>query len=64
MNCETCPFKDPDRFKPEQIKLVLAENYRRNHMGCRDLFPGWKPGLCHRPPHPVCAGYEVKAEDS
>jgi hypothetical protein len=53
--CETCPFKDTKH--PRFIKAMLKLNYTENFMGCRELFPKWKPGLCHKGDR-ACAGYQ------
>lgn len=59
--CEKCPFKDlPKGMDSDALKARLRQNYERNYMGCRQLWPGWKPGLCHKGGI-ICAGYELLA---
>lgn len=58
VGCGTCPFKSDD-FNPQFLKARLKENYDTNHMGCRQIWPKWKPGLCHK--GGGCAGYVTRA---
>lgn len=37
---------------------MLRRNYESNFMGCREKWPDWKPGLCHKG-KVVCAGFAV-----
>lgn len=54
--CEQCPFKDLCGMSTDELKTRLTQNYNRNYMGCRELWPEWKPGLCHKG-GVLCAGF-------
>lgn len=57
MSCEKCPFKEESRYTPEQLRKLIHKNYKTNYMGCRQMWPDWKPGLCHKG-KVVCAGFK------